>query len=169
MEQAKDLSRQGSHPQAGELFFAIAKSDPANLGAWDGAIDSFCRKEARVGRCMDVLDYELQVLGNLERHKDALGEALEARARARLEQGLLEAALSDLDRSDRAAPGRPATLVLRARALLMQGQRQPALDALYKAKKLDPNFEEADEVFELVPDEVPGAQRPPEAAFGGSP
>lgn len=169
MEDAKALSAAGKHQEAGELFFAIAKSDPANIGAWDGAIASFCQREARVGRCMDVLDLELQVLGNLERHKDALGQALEIRARARLEQGLTDAALSDLERSARAAPGRAVTLILRARAHLMKGEHEAALQTLYKAKKIDPNNNEADEVFQMIPREVEGSAPAVEDSFGGAP
>lgn len=151
MDKAKDLASQGQHEVAGDLFFALAKRDPANLGAWDGAIEAFCRKEVRIGRCLDVLDYELEVLGNLERHKDALGEALEARALARLEQGLVDAALADLDRAERAAPGRVATLVVRAKCLVKKGDVKAATEALYRAKKIDPQDPTLAEAFEAIP------------------
>ncbi len=161
MDEAKDLRAQGQHEQAGDLFFTLAKRDPANLGAWDGAIQAFCRDEVRVGRCLDVLDYELEVLGNLDRHKDALGEVLEARARARLDQGLVDAALGDLDRAERAAPGRAPTLVVRAKCLLKKGAVKAATEALYRAKKIDPQSAEADAVFRALPKG--------EDSFGGAP
>lgn len=166
LDDARALAGQGEHLKAGETFLALARRDPANLAAWDGAIDSFCRKEVRVGRCMAALELELDLLGNLERHADALSEALEGRARARLEHGLVDPALADLARAEKAAPGRPGVLVVKARALLARGDREDALKALYRAKKIDPGFAEADEVFRLVPP-AKTATTAPEDAFGG--
>jgi len=167
MEDAKALAAGGRYLEAGAAFKDIARADPANLAAWDGAIDAFCRKEVRVGECMGVLDLELELLGNLDRHADALSEALDARARARLEQGLVDPALADLARAEKAAPDRAPVLVTKARALIMKGQSEAALEALYRAKKIDPSFAEADEVFRLVPKEDTKPHAPPEEQFGG--
>lgn len=169
MDDAKALAAQGRFLEAGETYRRIARTDPANIAAWDGAVDAFCRREVRVGECMGVLDLELELLGNLERHADALSEALETRARARLEQGLVEPALADLARAEKAAPDRPPVLVTKARALIAKGDREAALEALYRAKKLDPEVAGADEVFQLVPKPPAAAEPSPDEQFGGQP
>lgn len=167
MDDARALAANGQHEAAGDAFLRIARADPANLGAWDGAIEAFCEEEIRVGRCMEVLDLELDLLGTVERHRDALSEALEGRARARLAKGLVDAALEDLARAERAAPNRPDVLVTRARALVAKGDREGALEALYRAKKIDPDHAEADEVFGLVPKAPTPAAPAPDDRFGG--
>jgi tetratricopeptide (TPR) repeat protein len=155
---ARDLEAAGKLEEAGKLYVEIAKRDPANLGAWDGAVEVFCRKLGNVGECMSVLDLELDQLGKLDRHKSALAEVLEQRARVRTEQGLVDAALADLERAERAGPPRSSLYAARARALIHLGQREPALQALERARELDPKNAEVDELV---------AQLPEEETFGG--
>ena len=151
LDDARALIEAGRYEEAGEAFVALAKADPANLGAWDGAVRLWCRDQVNVGRCISVLDLELQLLGTLQRHRDALAEVLERRARARLEQGLVEPALDDLERAIKAAPERPSVHVAQARAYMMKGEADAMLKALDLAKKLDPRQVEADELYQLVP------------------
>jgi tetratricopeptide (TPR) repeat protein len=167
LEVAKSLAAQGQHAEAGARFLEVAKADPADLAAWDGAVEAFCHRLHDVGRCMETLDLELELLGNLQRHRDALSEALERRARDRIAQGMVDAGLADLDRAEKAAPERAAVQVVRARALIMRGERAAALAALERARKLDPEDPEVDEVLRLVPSlpaDDPGA---PTEGFGG--
>ncbi|MCB9645657.1 MAG: hypothetical protein H6730_03530 [Deltaproteobacteria bacterium] len=167
LDEAKALAARGEHAEAGARFLAAAKADPANLAAWDGAVESYCRAAADVGRCMEVLDLELEVLGNLQRHRDALSEALERRARARLSQGMVDAALEDVARAEKAAPERAAVQVVRARALIMRGERAAAVEALERARKLDPEDREVDQVLELVPSVPEDDPDAPSEGFGG--
>lgn len=166
MHEARALVEAGEYRRAGDAFLALAKADPANLGAWDGAVQLWCKDQINVGECMKVLDLELRLLGNLQRHRDALSEVLERRARARLEQGLVAAALEDLARAEKAAPERASVHAVRARAYMMQGESERMLDALRRAKRLDPKLAEADALYRLVPSGQSDDLRP-EAAFGG--
>ncbi|MCB9654752.1 MAG: tetratricopeptide repeat protein [Deltaproteobacteria bacterium] len=153
VHRARSLETAGKLEEAAALYLAAAKADPANLAAWDGAVETSCRKSTHVGACLNVLDLELNTIGTLERHQDALGEVLEARARARLEQGLVEAALDDLDRAEKAAPNRASVHVVRARAAMMRGDREGAIASITRARTLDPASEEANEVLKALPDE----------------
>ncbi len=153
LDQAHRLAGEGRWEAAGEAYLAVAKADPASLGAWDGAVEAWCQRLANVGQCLSVLDLELDLLGNLNRHADALAEALERRARARLEQGLAQPALDDLARAEMAAPERASVLVAKARALIALGKSQAAKEALHQAKKLDPRNAEADQLWPELPDE----------------
>ena len=49
---------------------------------------------------------ELEMLGNINRHREALSVALEKRARLRLEKGMAKGALMDLARAIKASPWR---------------------------------------------------------------
>jgi tetratricopeptide (TPR) repeat protein len=160
-DRAKKLEEEGHYREAGELYVDIAKRDPANLAAWDRAVEVWCRKAINVGECMGVLDLELDRLGNLDRHSEALSEVLELRARARIEQGLVDAALDDLQRAEKASPKRASVFVARARAYVQAGKRAPALEALERAQMLDPNDKEIDELAALLPDEE-------DEGFGGA-
>jgi tetratricopeptide (TPR) repeat protein len=166
IDRAQALAAKGQLREAGELYVEIARSDGANLAAWDGAIDVWCRKSTNVGECMNVLDLELKVLGNLERHKDALSEVLELRARARLEQGLIAPALDDLDRAEKAMPTRSSVLTARARALLRQQEWSPATEALRRAKELDPSNPEIEELLAAIAKARPSKPHDDEG-FGG--
>lgn len=138
IEAAEALAQRGQKAEALAAFKAIAKQDPAHLAAWDRAVALACRELVDVGECLGVLDLELELLGKLDRHHDALGEVLERRARARVEQGLLDAALDDLARAERAAPERAGIFVVRALALVARGDRAAAKVALEHAVALDP-------------------------------
>ena len=151
LSNARQLVNEGRYQEAGDAFVALAKADPANLGAWDGAVELWCKKQVNVGQCMGVLDLELKLLGSLQRHRDALSEVLERRARARLAQGLIPSALADLERAEKAAPERAVIHAVRARAHMMRGDRTAMLASLNRAKKLDPKLAEADELYSLVP------------------
>lgn len=153
--------------EAGDAYLAAARRDPALLAAWDGAVDVWCREIVHVARCLKVLDLELELLGSVVRHHDALSQSLEARARARIDQGLAEPALSDLDRAAKAAPERASVHVARARALAMMGQREPALEALKTARSLQPGIAEADEVVEFIPKPGGAPATEGEPGFGG--
>jgi tetratricopeptide (TPR) repeat protein len=161
VEDGKKLEAEGRFAEAGETYLTAAKDDPANLAAWDAAIDLWCKKQINVGECMTVLDVELQLLGNLERHTEALAEVLEMRARARLENDLVDAAIEDLDRAIKAAPNRASTYVALARCQIRRGQNALALEALTKAKRIDPKQSEADELLKTLP------SGPGEETFGG--
>jgi tetratricopeptide (TPR) repeat protein len=161
IDRAHALEREGKLEEAARLYVAIVKEDAANLEAWDQAIDLWCRKIVHVGQCISVLDLELDRLGNLTRHKDALAEVLEKRARARLEQGLIDPALEDLTRARKASPLRSSLYVAEARAFGMRGQRKEAVEALEQAKALDPKNQEADELAASLPGED-------DEPFGGS-
>ena len=168
LEAARAYAAAGDHVAAGEAFFRAAKSDPASLAAWDGAIESYCSHTERVGECMTVLDTELDLLGSLDRHRDALGEVLERRARARMEAGIVEGALEDLDRAERAAPERASVLVARAKALVMLGRAAEAEAALHRAKRLQPDNAEADALFRAIPKAPTATVTAPEDTFGGA-
>ncbi len=167
---ARALVEAGRYEEAGDAFVRLAKTDPANLGAWDGAVQLWCRDQVNVGRCMTVLDLELQLLGSLQRHRDALSEVLERRGRARLEKGLVEAALKDFDRAVSAAPERPSVHTARARVFMMRGETNAMLEALDRAKKLAPKHVEADELYQLVPTDASDAstQDGVNDGFGGA-
>lgn len=165
LDRARALEREGRIREAGELYQHIAKKDPANLAAWDGAVELWCRAHVDVGACMGVLDLELDLLGNVERHRDALSEVLELRGRARAESGMAQAALTDLLRAEKAGPNRASVFAAKARVLMMLGQTDAAHDALDVAKRLDPNNAEADALYLELP-KKPG-EAPSDAEFGG--
>lgn len=135
---ARASEDRGDHRAAAEAYLEAAKRDPALLAAWDGAVRIWCREHVDVARCLGVLDYELELLGPVPRHADALSESLEARARARMEKGLIDPALDDLLRAERAAPERASVRITRAEAYLMRGQTERARAELETAAKLDP-------------------------------
>ncbi|MEM7679354.1 MAG: hypothetical protein AAF449_25555 [Myxococcota bacterium] len=151
LAEARRLAGAGHTDKAGAAFVALAKADPANLGAWDGAVQLWCNDQVNVGECMSVLDLELQLLGDLQRHRDVLSEVLERRARERLTQGMVDAALSDLDRAAKAAPERATVYTARARAFMMLGRTEAIRRALKKAKKLEPRLSEIDELYRQIP------------------
>jgi tetratricopeptide (TPR) repeat protein len=162
MDDAAALQKAGRTHEAAAAYFAIAKRDPANLAAWDQAIELWCRRLVDVGQCLGVLDVEKDRLGNLTRHKDALAEVLEGRARARLDQGLANAALEDLERAEKASPLKSSVFVVRAKAMVSLGRRREAIEALTRARTLDPENEEANALIPSLPDEAPS-----EEPFGG--
>lgn len=166
IDRARELAARGAHKEAGELYVDIARADPANLAAWDGAVDAWCRRSVHVGECMNVLDLELKLLGNLERHKEALSEVLELRARSRIEQGLIDAALDDLSRAERASASRSSVFAARARAYAHVGDRDRALVAIERARELDPRNEELAELLGLLPGEAPRDETREGEAFG---
>jgi tetratricopeptide (TPR) repeat protein len=168
LDRARELEAEGHLREAGEAYVDIAKKDPANLAAWDAAIELWCKKSTNVGECMSVLDLELDRLGNLDRHKSALSEVLELRARARLEQGLTEAALADLDRAERAMPNRSTVFTARARALLKQSDKDAVVEALKRAKELDAANPEIEDILREMNAPKP-IRAPSGEGFGGSP
>jgi tetratricopeptide (TPR) repeat protein len=158
--EAEALERGGDLEGAARQYVRIAKADPANLAAWDRAIELQCRKRIDVGACIGILDLELDLIGSLARHHDALGEVLERRARARLEQGMAEAALEDAERAEKAAAPRAGLYVVKAKAYAGLGRAREARQALEAARRLEPGNEEANAFFaDLPPD--------PEEEFGG--
>lgn len=150
---------------AGERFLAIAKADPAHLAAWDGAVDAWCRQSLNVDRCLKVLDLELDRLGSIARHHDALAVSLEGRASARLDAGFVDAALEDLSRAARAAPDRPEVPLVQARAHAMRGDREAAVRALERAAKLSPHHPGLAPTRALLPTAPQPAETEP--GFGG--
>lgn len=156
LAEPRALEQRGATEAAGEAYLEAAKADPALLAAWDGAIRIFCQERADVGRCLAALDFELDLLGEVDRHADALAEALESRARARLEQGLVEPARSDLERAEKVAPQRASLHAAFARIHLALGERSQARARLRRARSLDPNLAELETLWALA--------HPPESA-----
>ena len=167
LDQAQRLSEAGRHREAGESYLAAARAYPGLLAAWDGAVDAFCNKEVRIGRCLEVLDLELSMLGPVPRHRDALSAALERRARLRLERGMVEAAFADLGRAARAGPERASVFSARARAHLARGERTAAEHALRRALLLDPGLEEAEDLVGEFTNTSTTSTGDPESRFGG--
>ena len=151
LDGARALEASGDLAGAAAAHVEAARRDPANLAAWDGAVRLWCKELHRIDACLEVLDLELDLLGNLQRHRDVLSEALEARARARLEQGLAKSALMDLERARKAGPSRASVMVATARAYVALGAREAAVQSLEKARQLDPNNAEADQVARMIP------------------
>lgn len=168
LDEARALEAEGHLQEAGERYVAIAREDPANLAAWNRAVDLWCRKSTNVGECMSVLDLELHVLGNVDRHKEALAEVLEARARARLQQGLVDAALDDLSRAERAMPKRASVYTARARALAARRDRDEAIAALHRARELDPQNPEIAEILAQLDAAAQPPPSSPDEGFGGA-
>ncbi|MEO1227297.1 MAG: hypothetical protein AAFZ18_00220 [Myxococcota bacterium] len=164
IEGARRALERGDLDEAGETFLRVARADPAHLAAWDGAVEVWCRRKVAVARCLEVLDLELDFLGSIARHHDALAASLESRARARLESGLAKSALEDLERAEAAAPERASIHVVRARALGMLGQSEAARAALDRALTLDPHHREGRALLEDLSDEGASGD---EARFGG--
>ncbi|MCC7386848.1 MAG: tetratricopeptide repeat protein [Deltaproteobacteria bacterium] len=168
-EEAERLEKADQTREAAAAFRAIAGSDPANLAAWDRAVALYCRKLIDVGECTKTLDLELRLLGKLDRHREVLSEVLEERARARLDEGLAKTALMDLERAMQAGPGRASVHSARAKVYLSLGEWEMAQQALEKARALDPNHAESQELIKLLPPEsstrAVGAEE--DAPFGG--
>ena len=153
IDEARRLEKKGELGKAAEAYVAAAKADRANLSAWDGAVRIWCKELARIDKCLEVLDLELQTLGKLTRHHDYLSVALESRAKQRMQQGLIKSALMDLKRAAKAGPLRASVYVEQARAYSALGIRHLAEQALAKARKLDPKNKAADQVAEQLPSE----------------
>jgi tetratricopeptide (TPR) repeat protein len=153
LEKARALEKNGKIAEAAEVYLATAKADKANLAAWDGAVRIWCQELAKIDRCLDILDLELNTLGKLTRHQNHLSEALEKRARIRLTQGLTKSALMDLKRAQKAGPLRASVYVGQAKAYSAIGVRHLAVQALARARQLDPHNKEADEIARQLPDE----------------
>ena len=153
LDEARRQEAAGNLGKAAEYYLAAAKADPANLSAWDGAVKIWCKDLARIDKCLEVLDLELRKLGKLTRHHDYLSVALENRAKQRMQQGLVKSALMDLQRAAKAGPLRASVYVEQARAYSALGIRHLAEQALKKARKLDPNNRDADEVAKQLPNE----------------
>lgn len=168
LQRAFEDLQAGRFEEAGDAFFREARHDPAHLAAWDGAVEVWCRRAVHVARCLEVLDAELELLGSVERHRDALSHSLETRARARLQSGLVDAALSDLERAAKAAPERSSVPVAEARGLVMLGRREAAIEALERARRLDPRNPEIEEVLRLLPGAGRPTPAPPQEGFGGT-
>jgi len=164
MDVAAKMHQAGDAKGAAALYKTIAKSDPANLAAWDLAIDIACRELADVGECLGILDFELELLGKIDRHHDVLGEALEKRARARLEQGMNDAALADLERAVKAGAERPTVYTALTAVLLARGDKRGAAEALKIAIKLDPKLPEIGPLHARVEGSTVTAA---DAPFGG--
>jgi tetratricopeptide (TPR) repeat protein len=159
LETARKLEQSGDKLAAAKAYTIALKADRANLSAWDGALRIWCEELARIDKCLEILDLELATLGNLRRHQDHLSVALEKRARTRIKQGLVKSALMDLKRAQKAGPTRASVLVVQAIAYNALGIRHLAVQALQRARKLDPQNKEANEIAKRLPDEE---------AFGGS-
>ena len=166
LEEANTALKDGRLEDAGKAFLAAARADPAHLAAWDGAISVFCKRRVHVAKCLEVLDLELELLGSIERHRNALAQSLEARARARLEKGLARAALDDLKRAEKAAPEQASIALAQARAWVMLGLREDALDALDRARTLDPKNPGIDSIRQTIP-APPAENLHPGDGFGG--
>ena len=163
LAEARRLEAEGAQAAAGAAYLAAAKADPALLAAWDGAIRIFCREQSDVGRCLGVLDYELELLGRVDRHAEALAEALETRARARLETGLVDAARSDLERAEQVAPERASVQAALARVALARGDKSEARARLERARRLDPALEELESLWDLTRTSTPASGTSPGA------
>jgi tetratricopeptide (TPR) repeat protein len=150
LAEARNLERDGRTDEAAESYLDAARADPALMAAWDGAARLACGDRADISGCLEVLDTELELLGQVERHGELLAEALERRGRARLAQGLVHAALEDLTRAQEVAPERPSIFAAQARAYLMQGRRVEAKERIEQARKRDPSLEELSELHELM-------------------
>jgi tetratricopeptide (TPR) repeat protein len=157
---AEARERAGDLEGAAELYVALAKVDPANLGAWDRAIEIQCRRRVDVGACIGVLELELDLLGSVTRHEEALSDVLERRARARLDQGMAQAALEDLERASKASPRKASVLVARAKAHASLGDAKLARRLLDEARAIDPSNVEASALYAELPS-------PADDAFGG--
>lgn len=159
---ARALEQAGKLAEAAAAYKEVATKETQNLAAWDRAVDLTCDKLGHIDECAQLLDLELSLLGSLTRHRDALSSALEKRARARIDQGLADAAIGDLDRAIKASPWRATVYAARAKAHAMLGRRASAEADIKKAKELDPALAEGDELaFDLpAPDPEPG--------FGGT-
>lgn len=153
IDEARRLETAGERAAAAERYQAVARADPANLAAWDAAVRLWCRELARIDRCVGLLELELELLGDLARHREALGEALEARGRRRLEAGLVDAAIGDLERAEKAAPRRASVHAAFARVAITRGDREAALQALDRARRLDPKLDELETLTEALPTE----------------
>ena len=162
LDDVRALAAAGQKKEAAALALATAKADPANLAAWDAAVDLWCNQLVVVGECLNVLDLELDLLGNVQRHKDALSDVLVRRARARLADGLPKAALMDLDRAAKAGPKRAGVHIARAEVYASLGERSRAVQALERARKIDPNHHGIDHAAKLIPEAPADGE-----AFGG--
>jgi tetratricopeptide (TPR) repeat protein len=158
--EAEALEEAGDLEGAAALYVRHAKADPADLAAWDRAIEIQCKRRIDVGACIGILDLELDLIGSLERHHDALSEVLERRARARLEQGMAEAALEDLARAQKASPSKVSVLVAKAKAYAGLGKGREAREALEAARRIEPGNAEMNEFFADLPPH-------PDDSFGG--
>jgi tetratricopeptide (TPR) repeat protein len=161
---ARRLQDDGQLVAAAHAYLAVARRDPALLAAWDGAVDIQCRTRVDVAACLSVLDLELELLGTLQRHHDALASSLEARARARLLRGLVDAAQADLERAMAAAPDVGSIRAALARVALARGDRALARRRLREARDRDPRLPELEELFSTVHDEGAASD---EHGFGG--
>ena len=166
MKDAEALAAAGKLEPAAQRYLAIARKDPANLAAWDQAVELSCRQRVHVGDCLSILDLELELLGNVSRHHEALSEVLERRARQRLSKGMIQPALGDLERAEKAGPGRASVFVVKAKVYNAIGERDRAIAAIEQARKLDPNNEEANAVAKKLP--APPPPPPVEEGFGGT-
>ncbi|MBI2376633.1 MAG: hypothetical protein HYV07_21735 [Deltaproteobacteria bacterium] len=162
IDAAKDLEQAGKLDEAAEAYRELAKNEPNNLAAWDRAVDLTCVKLVKIDACAQLLDVELELLGSIARHRDALSTSLESRARARMEQGLPDAALLDLDRAQKASPWRASVHAARAKVHAMLGHRASAEADIKKAKEIDPTLAEGDALAFELPDPDP------EPGFGGT-
>lgn len=162
LDRAEQALAAGRFDEAGEAYLNLARRDPAMLAAWDGAIQVWCVKQVRIGRCLEVLDLEIQKLGVVARHQKVLTRALASRAEARLRQGLFEAAASDLDRAENAGPPDAWVLRLRAEIWMAKGDPVKARAALKDAAELEPDHPDLRRLLDALPeDEGFGAQPAP--------
>lgn len=160
----RGLEARGEFAQAAQAYVDVARADPANLAAWDGAVRVACEVRLDVAACLKVLDFELEVLGSVQRHADALATSLERRARARLEQGMVEAAAADLRRAEAAAPERGVVHATWARLHLARGDVEAARRALEEARHRTPDLPELKGLYQLLESAAPSD---PEG-FGGA-
>ncbi|MEM1026279.1 MAG: tetratricopeptide repeat protein [Myxococcota bacterium] len=165
LQEAREFEKRGEFAQAAQMFLEAARSDPALLGAWDGAVRIHCEVRVDVASCLEVLDLELEVLGSVQRHADALAESLERRARARLEQGLLDSAASDLQRAEAAGPERGSVHAVWARLHLARGDPSKARRSLDAARARTPDLPELEGLYQVLEAQAPSD---PEG-FGGAP
>ncbi|MGF1511765.1 MAG: tetratricopeptide repeat protein [Myxococcota bacterium] len=174
---ARHLEHEGRLEEAAAAFVRVARSDPANLAAWDGAVRIQCETRIDVSACLNVLDLELDLLGNLHRHHDTLATSLEKRARARLEKGFVGAAAEDLERARAAAPSKASVWAALARVHLARGRLAEARGALEEARRREPRWPELEMLYRwLHAATASAAASRPEAAshrqeegFGGAP
>lgn len=150
LAEARKLERDRQLAEAAAAYLEVARADPAHLAAWDAAARIHCRERRSISDCLQLLDLELELLGQVERHGALLAEALEARGRARLKQGMVHAALEDLTRSQEVAPDRASIFLAQARAYLMQGRQVEAEERIRQARRREPGHPELDELESMI-------------------
>ena len=64
LDRARRLEAAGQSKEAAQAYQQVAKADPANLAAWDKAVELLCAQGTAVNDCMGILDLERELLEN---------------------------------------------------------------------------------------------------------